>query len=449
MSETFGNAIDSAASTQPVAEAARRAREASIALGALPVETRDAALRAVIEAYEERRNDILAENAGDLEAAEALCNQGRLARPLLKRLSLQGDKFDAVIKGLRAVADLPDPVNQVQRTTELDDGLVLTRVSCPIGVICTIFESRPDALPQIASLCLKSGNAILLKGGSEAARSNRILAHLFEEASIRAGAPAGWMRLLETRQQIDEILKLDDLIDLIIPRGGNELCQHIMNHTKIPVTGHRDGVCHVYVHSAADPDMAVRIVVDSKTQYPAVCNAAETILIDENVEVGDVLRIVKALIDKGVRIRGCERTRAILRGYPIEPASESDWSAEYLDLVVSMRIVTGIDQAIAHINRYGSHHTDAIVTNDANAAEQFVRRVDSSSVMHNASTRFSDGFRYGLGAEVGISTNKIHSRGPVGLEGLTIYKYILRGRGQTVAEYSGPHARAFTHKRIA
>ncbi|MCX7044943.1 MAG: glutamate-5-semialdehyde dehydrogenase [Candidatus Sumerlaeota bacterium] len=436
----------SASTSGAIASLARQARSASILLGDAPLSVRNGALLAVAEAYERRRADIQAENRKDLEEAERLCAEGKLARPLIKRLDLQGSKFDAIPQGLRAVAALPDPIGVIQRATEMDAGLNLTRVSCPIGVICAIFESRPDALPQIASLCLKSGNALLLKGGSEAKRSNQILARVFAEAAAAGGAPAGWLHLLETREDVNALLGLDQYIDLIIPRGGNELVRHIMSHTKIPVTGHQDGICHVYIHRAADPEMAVRIAVDSKCQYPAVCNAAEKILVDEEYPAAEFERLAQALIAKGVKIRGDERTRARLKDMEIEPATQEDWRAEYLDLIVAMRIVSGVDEAIEHINAHSSHHTDAIVTGDAAAAERFLRRVDSSSVMHNASTRFADGYRYGLGAEVGISTNKIHSRGPVGLEGLTIYKYILRGSGQTVSEYAGPNAKPYTHR---
>ena len=437
-----------AAPANPIVETARRARQAALALADLSLEGRNRALAAVAEAYAARREDILAANARDIAEAQALCDQGRLGAPLVKRLQLGGAKFDGVIQGLQAVVALPDPLGVVQKATELDDDLRLYRVSCPIGVICTIFESRPDALPQIASLCLKSGNAILLKGGKEASRSNRILADIFAEASIAAGAPEGWISLLETREDVAGLLGLDEYIDLIIPRGGNELVQYIMNHTKIPVTGHQDGVCHVYLHRDADPEMAIDIAVDSKCQYPAVCNATETLLVDQAFPAAALRRLAETLIARGVALKGCEATCRTLEGLSIAPATEEDWRAEYLDLVVSIRTVADVDGAIDHINRYGSHHTDAIVTADAAVADRFVRRVDSSSVMWNASTRFADGFRYGLGAEVGISTNKIHSRGPVGLEGLTIYKYIVRGAGQTVAQYSGDQARTFKHQPL-
>ncbi|NQU42416.1 glutamate-5-semialdehyde dehydrogenase, partial [bacterium] len=326
-----------------------------------------------------------------------------------------------------------------------------------IGVIAVIFESRPDALPQIASLCLKSGNAVLLKGGSEAIHSNRALTKVLDEAAQSEGIPAGWISLLETREEIAEILKLEDDIDLIIPRGSNAFVRYIMDNTNIPVTGHRDGICHTYIHAAADLDKAVRITVDGKCQYPAVCNATETLLIDRAASPGILPVVAAELVRQGVELRldpeakrlidtHCKENPGCYDPGKIRKAEEEDWSTEYLDLILSVRIVDGLEQAVEHINRYGSHHTDAIVTEDEKAAKKFITLVDSSSVLHNASTRFADGFRYGFGAEIGISTEKIHSRGPVGLEGLTIYKYILKGHGQIVADYSGPNARKFTHK---
>ncbi len=433
--------------TSAAVQAAQAARRASILLGDSSTEARNKSLLAVARAFETRRDEILEANAQDVANAETLCAKGQLARPLVKRLQLRS-KFADVIAGLEAVAKLPDPIGIVQKATELDTGLILTRVACPIGVICTIFESRPDALPQIASLCLKSGNAILLKGGKEAARTNRILADVIAEASIAAGAPAGWIHLLETREDVAGILGLDQYIDLIIPRGGNDLVRYIMDNTKIPVTGHQDGVCHVYIHGDADPDQAIAVAVDSKCQYPAVCNAAETLLIDAAWPADATRRLIGALKDNGVMLKGDERIRALAPEADMAPATDDDWRAEFLDLTLAVRSVDGLDEAVDHINTWGSHHTDTIVTTSDDVAEKFIRRVDSSSVMRNASTRFADGFRYGLGAEVGIATGKIHSRGPVGLEGLTIYKYILRGEGQTVAQYSGPDGRAFTHRPL-
>lgn len=319
------------------------------------------------------------------------------------------------------------------------------KCTCPIGVIGVVFESRPDALVQISALCLKSGNAVLLKGGREAAETNRVLSEIIVEASVKAGVPENWMALLQTREEVTAMLALDNHIDLIVPRGSNEFVKHIMANTHIPVLGHADGICHVYVDKHAELDMAIKIAVDSKTQYVAVCNAAETLLVHRNI-AGEFLPIVKtALEQKGVAIRGCERTAAVI---DVVPATETDWQTEYLDLILSIKIVDSLDEAIEHINRYGSGHTDVIVTADKQRGMRFMDYVDSADVFFNCSSRFSDGFRFGLGAEVGISTNKIHARGPVGLEGLVIYKYRLIGNGHRVADYSGDGARSFSHRRL-
>jgi glutamate-5-semialdehyde dehydrogenase len=367
-----------------------------------------------------------------------------LAAPLLKRLKFDERKIAETVAGIESLIKLDDPVGKTLSATELDEGLELYKVSCPIGVIGVIFESRPDALVQISTLCLKSGNAVLLKGGSEAADTNAVLAEVISKASAEAGIPEGWIQLLETRQDVAEMLKLDEDIDLIIPRGSNEFVRHIMNSTNIPVLGHAAGLCHVYVEAGADIDMAVRISADSKCQYVAVCNAAETLLVDEKV-AGKFLPTVKAEFDKqGVEIRGCERTVAIIGG---KKATEQDWSTEYLDKIISVKVVDGIDEAIEHINKYGSHHTDAIVTGNREKAAKFMDLVDSAGVFWNCSTRFSDGYRYGLGAEVGISTNKIHARGPVGLEGLVIYKWKLIGSGQIVADYA-EGKKKFLHNKL-
>ncbi len=346
--------------------------------------------------------------------------------------------------GIDSLIKLDDPVGKTLAATELDKGLELYKVSCPIGVVGVIFESRPDALVQISTLCLKSGNAVLLKGGSEAANTNRILADVIAEASTKAGLPEGWIQLLETREEVAEMLALDEFIDLIVPRGSNEFVRYIMNNTNIPVLGHAEGICHVYVEAQADVDMAVRIAVDSKCQYVATCNAVETLLVDEKIASAYLPKVKAALEEKGVEIRGCEKTRAII---DVSAAGEKDWETEYLDLILSVRVVDGIDEAVGHINKYGSGHTDAIVTSDKVKACRFLEMVDSANVFWNASTRFSDGYRYGLGTEVGISTNKIHARGPVGLDGLLIYKWKLIGSGQVVADYSGKAGRKFRHKR--
>jgi glutamate-5-semialdehyde dehydrogenase len=410
-----------------VFEFAKAARNASFTMAGLSAPRKDAALQAIAQSLIAHKDIIEEENRKDIAQATL----SGLAAPLLKRLLFDANKIYSVVEGINSLISLPDPVGKTLLGTKMDDGLSLYRVSCPIGVIGIIFESRPDALVQIASLCLKAGNAVLLKGGSEAAHTNRILADVIEEASISAGVPKGWISLLESRSDVEEMLKLDEYIDLIIPRGSNAFVQYIMQHSSIPVLGHADGVCHVYVHEKADPDMAVRLVLDSKTQYVAVCNAAETLIIDESVASSLLPVIAAALEEKHVVLHGDERASAI---WPMDRVDE--WHHEYLDYEMSVRIVRDVSEAIAHINQYGSGHTDAIITADEETAQRFMQAVDSGSVMWNCSTRFSDGYKYGFGAEVGISTSKIHARGPVGLEGLVTYKYKVFGNGQTVEDYA-------------
>ena len=311
-------------------------------------------------------------------------------------------------------------------------------------MIGVVFESRPDALVQISALCLKSGNAVLMKGGSEALNTNRKLAQIVHDASVAAGAPVGWLQLMESRSDVSEMLKLDEFIDLIIPRGSNAFVKYIMEHTDIPVMGHADGICHVYVDDAADVEMAVKIAVDSKTQYVSVCNAMETLLVHKDIAERFLPKAAEALRAKGVRLLGCEKTRGIIDA---EPATDADWDTEYLDYVLSIKVVSSLDEAIAHINEHGSGHTDTIVTANPAHASRFTSFVDSADVFWNCSTRFADGFRFGLGAEVGISTGKIHARGPVGLEGLCTYKWILKGGGDIVADYADG-IRHFTHRRF-
>ncbi len=416
------------------------ARDASIRLAAALTEEKNRALGEIAGALKADAKKIIAANLVDLERSE----KEDLPAPLLKRLKFDEEKIEEVIQGIESLIALPDPVGTTQTATELDEGLELYRVSCPIGVIGVIFESRPDALVQISTLCLKSGNAVLMKGGREALETNRALASCISSASERAGLPAGWLHLLETRADVKEMLALDDLIDLVIPRGSNEFVRYIMDNSNIPVLGHADGICHLYVDDKADPAMAVNIAVDSKTQYVAVCNALETLLVHRDIAKEFLPAMKKPMDAKGVELVGCERTRAIIEA---GPASEEDWKTEYLDYRLSVRVVDSLDEAIEHINRYGSGHTDSIVTGDRSRALKFMDLVDSGNVFWNCSTRFSDGYRYGLGAEVGISTNKIHARGPVGLEGLLIYKYKLVGSGQVVADYAGG-SKKFAHRKI-
>ena len=424
-----------------IQEIASKARQASIRTAALSAKEKNHALAAIAGTLRQQEKRIVAANQQDLAQAQ----KDHLNPALLKRLKFDGAKLKGVIEGIESLITLADPVGRTLSARQLDNGLELYQVSAPIGVLGIIFESRPDALVQISTLALKSGNAVLLKGGSEAIQTNRALAEVIGEASERAGLPEGWMALLETRADVHAMLALEGYIDLIIPRGSNAFVKYIMDHTRIPVLGHADGICHVFIDRAADLEKAVRIAYDSKCQYPAVCNAMETLLVDQAI-ASKFLPRIKAEYDKaGVELRGDSRTQNIIE---VKAADEQDWKTEYNDLILSIRVVDGLEAAIDHINTYSSHHTDAIVTEDSQAARQFLNRVDSADVFWNCSTRFADGFRYGLGAEVGISTNKIHARGPVGLEGLVIYKWKLLGRGQIVADYSGPQAKPFTHKEM-
>jgi glutamate-5-semialdehyde dehydrogenase len=356
-------------------------------------------------------------------------------------------KIDESVRQVEALIMQEDPIGRVLSRMELDEGFVLEKVSCPIGVIGIVFESRPDALVQISSLCIKSGNAVLLKGGSEAKRTNEILVKVIQGAITQVDACfEDAVHLLSTREEFRALLALDDLVDLIIPRGSNELVRSIQNSTKIPVLGHAAGICHTYVHEDADLELAVRVCYDAKVQYPAVCNAMETLLVNGKVAGTFLPLMAKEYGEAKVVMRGDEATRRII---PVDEATEDDWTAEYNDLVLSIKVVGSMQEAVDHINHYGSHHTDAIITRNEATARRFMDLVDSSSVMCNCSTRFADGYRYGLGAEVGISTSKTHARGPVGLEGLTIYKWRLFGKGQVVADYAGQGAKGFAHRKLS
>jgi glutamate-5-semialdehyde dehydrogenase len=417
---------------------AAEAKQASISLAAIDSHTKNAALKAIAQALQTNADAIIAANKEDLDRSE----NENLGAPLLKRLKYDAAKIKETVDGINSLMMLVDPVGETLTATELDKDLELFKVSCPIGVIGVIFESRPDALVQISSLCLKSSNAVILKGGSEAVKTNKILAEIIAEASEKAGIPKGWIQLIETRSDVNEMLKCDEFIDLIIPRGSNEFVQYIMNNSNIPVLGHADGICHVYVDKDADLDMAVAVTTDSKCQYVAVCNAAETLLVHESVAQEFLPKIKTSLDAYNVELFGCEKTRAII---DISPATEKDWKLEYLDYKLSIKIVSSLDEAIAHINKYSSKHTESIVTSNKLAVAKFMSLIDSGNVFWNASTRFCDGFRYGLGAEVGISTNKIHARGPVGLEGLLIYKWLLKGNGHIVSDYANGR-KSFTHE---
>jgi glutamate-5-semialdehyde dehydrogenase len=434
-----------------IVEKAKSARSASIILANATTAEKDAALLRIANALDQHRKGILAANNRDIELARGLVNDGKMSKALLHRLILDVAKIDEMILSVKDVAKLADPVGKTLSAIELDTDLELFQVACPIGVIGAIFESRPDVLVQISALCLKTGNAVLLKGGSEARYSNEALFEIVANASTEGdGIPDGWLQLLETREDVNAMLKMNAYIDLIIPRGSDQFVRYIQDNSSIMVLGHSEGICHVYVDRDADIPMALEVAYDAKVQYPAVCNAAETLLVDAAIAREFLPRMVDRYLSAGVEVRGCPRTMKLLEGKPdVKPATEADWRTEYNDLIISVKMVDGVDDAIEHINTYGSGHTDAIVTDNKETALKFMRFVDSSSVMQNASTRFSDGFRYGKGAEVGISTYKVHARGPVGLEGLVIYKYLLVGAGQKVATYVGANAKAFTHRKLS
>ena len=424
-------------------EVAKAAREASFVLAASSEKMRNEALLAAADALEKNAQAIFEANARDMENAE----RDGVAAPVLKRLKFDAGKLGDVCAGLRDLAAMEDPIGKVQLKTELADGMTLTRVACPMGVVGVIFESRPDALVQIAGLCIKSGNAVLLKGGREALLSNEILFETMEHAAIAAGLPAGFMGLLTTREEVGEMLALDEYIDLIIPRGSNAFVRYIMDNSRIPVLGHSDGVCHLYLDAACDAQMAAKIAVDAKTQYVAACNSIETLLVHKDAAQPALPIVAAALHVAGVKLRADARAQALIPGILCEAATQDDWSAEYSDKILAIKVVDSIEEAIAHINRFGSHHTDAIITKDDEAAKKFAALVDSAGVYRNCSTRFADGYRYGFGAEVGIATGKLHARGPMGLEGLCSYKYLLEGSGDVVADFASGK-RTFTHKPL-
>ncbi len=426
-----------------VLDAAKRARLAARNIAGVNCETRNKALLAIADEIDKQKERIKEANSRDADQASKI----NLAMPLMKRLKFDDSKVAILTKGLRDLAGLEDPIGKTLFSKQLDKGLELYKVTCPIGVIGAVFESRPDALIQIATLCLKSGNAVILKGGSEAARTNEFLAGLIRNSIAQAhGIPQDMVQLLETREDLAKLLELDEYVDLIIPRGSSEFVRFVKNNTTIPVLGHAEGICHEYVDEDADLDMAVEVCYDAKVQYPAVCNALNTLLIHQDIADAFLPKMGKRFQDAHVELRGDEKTIKILP-YAKE-AAERDWSKEHLDLILNVKIVDSLQQAIDHINRYSSHHTDAIVTQSEENARKFLNEVDSAVVLQNASTRFSDGYRFGFGAEVGISTNKIHARGPVGLDGLVTYKYIVVGEGQVVSSYVGKNAKTFNHRTL-
>ncbi|MBI2138947.1 glutamate-5-semialdehyde dehydrogenase [Candidatus Woesearchaeota archaeon] len=435
-----------------VLQECERAKEAAQKLLLLSPEDKQFVLFELAQDIEANAGKILAANRND-----AALSKGRISPEMLKRLQVDKKKVHAMAGMVRSVAGLEDPAGKIISTTELDKGLLLKKISVPLGVVCCIFESRPEAVVQISALAIKSGNAVLLKGGSEALHTNRILTEIIRNSiKDNKGMPEDAVQLLETREAIREVLKMDEFIDLVIPRGSSQLVRFVRENTRIPVMGHAEGVCTVYIDKDADLAKAVSIAYDAKCQYPAVCNAAENLIVHRGIADKFIPAIARKYLESSVELRGDEETLKILRDAGIDApgkikkASEKDWATEYSDLIISIKVVSDVQEAVAFINRHGSGHTDAIVTENQSHAKKFLTMVDSSSVMWNASTRFADGYRYGLGAEVGISTGKIHARGPVGVEGLVTHKWILEGKGRfghIVAPYA-EGKRKFTHRKV-
>ena len=417
------------------------AQSAALALANLPESARNDALYAIADAIEANADAILDANERDVVEAEELLAAGEYTQAFVDRLTLSASKLESIAGMVRSVAEQNDPLGRTLAARELDDDLELYKVSVPIGVLGAVFESRPDALVQIAALSLKSGNAVVLKGGSEATHSNRLLHEIIVEAAADA-VPDGWAQLIEAREDVQTLLERDDAVDLLMPRGSSSFVSYVEDNTSIPVLGHTEGVCHVYVDSDADLEMAEDVAFDAKVQYPAVCNAVETLLVHESVVEEFLPEMADRYREAGVELRGDDRVREVIDA---EAATDEDWTTEYGDLILAIKAVDSVDDAIHHINANGSKHTESILTADEDAAARFMRGIDAASVFHNASTRFADGYRFGLGAEVGISTGKTHARGPVGLDGLTTYKYHLEGDGQLVATYAGETPRPFTH----
>lgn len=423
-----------------IKEEARHMKLAAPILAATTNEQRNAALEAIAVALEEKQAEIFQANAQDLAAAD----ENGVTGATKKRLKFDDNKLRDCIAGLRQLQTLPDPLGKTLLARELDEGLTLTRMSVPIGVIGVIFEARPDALVQIASLCIKSGNCAILKGGKETTYTNRVLFQIIKDCAIAAGLPGSALLQAEQHNEIDELLECDQDVDLLIPRGSNKFVRYIMDNTKIPVMGHSSGVCHIYVDADADQALALPILVDAKTQYAAACNAVETVLVHQKIAAEFLPKMADAFAKAGVIVRG---TKEVSEYIPVDVIDDDAFGIEYGDLIVSVKLMENIQEAVAHINQYGSHHTDCILTTNDEAAAYFIQMVDSAGVYRNCSTRFADGFRYGFGAEVGISTGKIHARGPVGLEGLVTYKYKLIGEGQIVGDYA-KGIKQFHHKDL-
>ena len=412
-----------------IKEEVKKVKQCAPVFAGSSLEARNQALEGIVQALEANKEKIFAANQEDMEQAE----KDGIAAPVLKRLKFDTGKMQAVTAGIKDLIAMEDPLFQTKMHRQLDEGLVLYRETCTIGVIGVIFEARPDALVQISALCIKSGNCVILKGGSEAKKSNRILFEIIQSVLVKCGLPEHAMLQLEARTEITELLDCHQWVDLLIPRGSNAFVQYIMNNTKIPVMGHADGICHIYVDKEADIEKAIPIILDAKTQYVSACNTVETLLVHKDILNQLMPKLQEAFKEKQVTMRG---SKVIVDMTGCEEATEEDNCTEYLDYIISAKEVEDVVEAVGHINRYGSHHTDAIITENSETAAYFMRMVDSAGVYQNCSTRFADGYRYGFGAEVGISTSKLHARGPVGLEGLLSYKYKLFGSGQIVEDYA-------------
>jgi glutamate-5-semialdehyde dehydrogenase len=433
---------------ESIAAQVQATRRAARDLARLSAEQRKLILLAAADLLEKRVAEILKANQEDCEALERELATSAASTPLMKRLRTSSAGIKDMARQVRDVAKLEDPLSRVLATTELDDGLTLQKVSCALGVVAVIFESRPDVVPQVGSLAIKTGNGLVLKGGAEARQTNRVLVSIWHDAlSAVSSSLRPAICALTDRADVARILEMDRDIDLVVPRGSTEFVNYVFEHSRIPVLGHGSGICHIYVDSAADLKMAQEVIFDAKVQYPAACNSVEKVLVHQEVAEEFIPALVAALQFAGVEVRGCSRTSKLFANSQIIAATEQDWHTEYGDLKITVKIVNDMDEAIEHINHYGSRHTEGILTQGERAAELFMDEVDAASVFHNASTRFADGFRYGLGAELGISNSKLHARGPVGLEGLLTYKYKLHGSGQTVAEYA-QGKRTFKHRRL-
>jgi glutamate-5-semialdehyde dehydrogenase len=444
----MSNAAMEAKTFTAVADQVQRTRTASRTLARLSADQRNSILLTAADLLEAHEAEILSANQQDCQSLESEITASSASAALLKRLKTSAAGIKDMARQVRDVAHMEDPLGQRLAATELDDGLILHKVSCPLGVVAVIFESRPDVVPQVGSLAIKTGNGLVLKGGTEARQTNRVLVSIWHKA-LAAFDPTLRDAIcgLEDRADVARILEMDRDIDLVVPRGSTEFVNYVFQHSRIPVLGHGSGICHIYVDSEADLSQATSIILDSKTQYPAACNSAEKVLVHEDVASQFLPAVVQALQSAGVEVRGCAQTAQLCGDLNVVPATNEDWRTEYGDLKITVKVVDSLREAIEHINQHGSRHTDCILTQNNAIAEQFMDEVDAASVFHNASTRFADGFRYGLGAELGISNSKLHARGPVGLEGLLTYKYKLHGSGQMVSTYANG-GKSFKHRRM-